>query len=276
MKIGIIGLGLMGGSLGIAIKDNLKDYYIIGLDHNKIHSKTALELNLVDEVTDSLEDIKTCDVIILSIPVDGIINVIQELKDVSSECTIIDLGSTKDKIINSIPHQIRHNFIPAHPMTGTEKFGPEASIKDLYKDKVIVLCDLEDSGEKQRERAIFIFKSIDMNIVFMDGKEHDKHAAFISHMPHAISYALANSVMTQENPNSIIALAGGGFRSMSRIAKSSPFMWEDIFRQNKSNLLMAIDSFSLELQRCKKMVEDEEWKELNRWMSDANKLHDIL
>jgi len=161
-------------------------------------------------------------------------------------------------------------------MTGTEKFGPTASIRDLYKDKVIVLCDLEDSGERQKDIAIHIFKSIGMNIVFMNGKEHDKHAAFISHMPHAISYALANSVITQENANSIIALAGGGFKDMSRIAKSSPFMWEDIFRQNKSNLLMAIDSFSLELQRCKEMVEDEEWEELNRWMSDANKLHDIL
>ena len=275
MKIGIIGLGLMGGSLGIAIKENL-NYYIIGLDHNKNHSKIALELNLVDEVTDSLDKIKKCDVIILSIPVDGIIKVIQELKDVSPECTIIDLGSTKDKIINSIPHQIRENFVPAHPMTGTEKFGPTASIRDLYKDKVIVLCNLEDSGERQKDIAIHIFKSIGMNIVFMNGKEHDKHAAFISHMPHAISYALANSVMTQENANSIIALAGGGFKDMSRIAKSSPFMWEDIFRQNKSNLLMAIDSFSLELQRCKEMVEDEEWEELNRWMSDANKLHDIL
>jgi len=276
MKIGIIGLGLMGGSFGIAIKENFKDYYLIGLDHNKNHQKSALELNLVDEITNSLDDIKRCDVIILSIPVDGIISVIQKLVGVSPSCTIIDLGSTKDKIISSIPSKIRTNFVPAHPMTGTEKFGPTASLKGLYKDKVVVLCDLEDSGKSQREVAISLFNKIGMKIAFMGGKEHDRHAAFISHMPHAVSYALANSVMSQENANSIIALAGGGFRSMSRIAKSSPFMWEDIFRQNKSNLLMAIDSFSLELQRCKEMVEDEEWEELNHWMSEANKLHDIL
>jgi prephenate dehydrogenase len=266
----------MGGSFGIAIKENFKDYHLIGLDHNKNHQKSALELNLVDEVTDSLDDIKCCDVIVLSIPVDGIISVIQELIGVSSDCTIIDLGSTKAKIIGSIPPKIRSNFVPAHPMTGTEKFGPTASLTGLYKDKVVVLCDLEDSGEHQKEVAISIFTNIGMKIAFMGGKEHDRHAAFISHMPHAISYALSNSVMNQENADSIIALAGGGFRSMSRIAKSSPFMWEDIFRQNKSNLLMAIDSFSLELQRCKEMVEDEEWEELNKWMSDANKLHDIL
>ena len=276
MKIGIIGLGLMGGSFGIAIKEHFKDYHLIGLDHNKNHQKSALELNLVDEVTNSLDDIKMCDVIVLSIPVDGIISVLQQLVGVSSSCTIIDLGSTKEKIIKNIPSQIRKNFVPAHPMTGTEKFGPTASLKGLYRDKVVVLCDLEDSGEQQREVAISLFKTIGMKIAFMGGKEHDRHAAFISHMPHAISYALANSVMNQENADSIIALAGGGFRSMSRIAKSSPFMWEDIFRQNKSNLLMAIDSFSLELQRCKEMVEDEEWEELNRWMSDANRLHDIL
>ena len=276
MKIGIIGLGLMGGSFGIAIKEHFKNYHLIGLDHNQNHSTTALELGLVDEVTDSLDDIKGCDVIILSIPVDGIIAVIKELSDVSPSTTIIDLGSTKGKIIENIPHQIRENFVPAHPMTGTEKFGPTASIRDLYRDKVVVLCNIDDSGERQREIAIDIFTTIGMNIVFMGGKEHDRHASFISHMPHAISYALANSVTTQEDANSIIALAGGGFRDMSRIAKSSPSMWEDIFRQNKSNLLMAIDSFNLELQRCREMIEDEEWGELNRWMGEANRLHDIL
>jgi len=115
-----------------------------------------------------------------------------------------------------------------------------------------------------------------MKLVFMGAREHDRHAAFISHMPHALSYALANAVMSQEDPKSIIALAGGGFRDMSRIAKSSPRMWEDIFRQNKGNLLTAIDHFNTELKRCREMVENEEWDELNQWMQDANKLHDIL
>ena len=276
MKIGIIGLGLMGGSLGIALKECHSGYHLIGLDHNKGHCAQALELKLVDEIVLSLDEIKACDVIFLSIPVGGIIAVLQNMKDLSPDCTIIDMGSTKEKIVASIPQEIRQNFVASHPMTGTEKFGPTAAIKDLYKDQVVVLCDLEESGERQRDIAMKLYREIGMKLVFMGAAEHDRHAAFISHMPHALSYALANTVMMQEDPKSIIALAGGGFRDMSRIAKSSPRMWEDIFRQNKDNLLTAIDHFDNELKRCREMVKDEEWDTLNQWMQDANKLHDIL
>lgn len=276
MKVGIVGLGLMGGSLSLALKKHSKEYYFIGLDHNEHHASQALELGLVDEICTSLETLKTCDIILLSIPVDGIISVANELGALTERCTIIDLGSTKEKISRSIPSEIRHNFVAAHPMTGTEKFGPTAALEDLYKDKVVVLCDLEKSGKHQQSVAKKIFTDIGMNIVCMDSKEHDRHAAFISHMPHAVSYALANSVMAQEDSKSIVALAGGGFKDMSRIAKSSPNMWEDIFRQNKGNVLKAINSFQSELKKCQKMVENEEWDALNQWMKEANTLHDIL
>ena len=276
IKVGIVGLGLMGGSLSLALKKHSKDYYIIGLDHNKLHCKEALELDLVDEICTSLETLKSCDIIFLSIPVDGIISVTKKLSPLTDTCTVIDLGSTKEKISLSIPSDIRENFVAAHPMTGTEKFGPTAALEDLYTDKVVVLCDLEKSGTHQQNVAKTLFTDIGMNIVSMGSKEHDRHAAFISHMPHAVSYALANSVMAQEASKSIIALAGGGFKDMSRIAKSSPNMWEDIFRQNKTNLLEAINSFQSELKKCQKMVENEEWETLNDWMEDANTLHDIL
>jgi prephenate dehydrogenase len=161
-------------------------------------------------------------------------------------------------------------------MTGTEKFGPGAALKGLYRGKAVVLCNLEDSGSRQRELAKKIFTDIGMKIFYMDAKAHDKHAAFISHMPHALSYALANSVMAQEDPKAIVALAGGGFRDMSRIAKSSSAMWRDVFEQNRENLIDAIDSFSRELELCRKLVEDKKWDELSQWMDDANKLHDIL
>ena len=275
-KVGFVGLGLMGGSLSIALKKLPDSYYFIGLDHNAEHCKEALKLGLVDEVVSSLEMLKTCDVIFLSIPVDGIISVAQKLGTLPPQCTVIDLGSTKEKISASIPSNIRKNFVTAHPMTGTEKFGPHAAIDDLYKDKVVVLCDLEKSGKHQEEVAKKLFSGIGMQIVCMDAKEHDRHAAFISHMPHALSYALANSVMQQEASKSIIALAGGGFKDMSRIAKSSPNMWENIFRQNRTNVLEAIHTFQAELKKYEKMVENEEWSALNKWMSDANKLHDIL
>jgi len=274
-KIGIIGLGLMGGSLSLALKKTPTPYHFIGLDHNREHCEQALELGLVDTITDSLEGISHCDIVFLTIPVDGIIAVAKQLKPTNPDCTVIDLGSTKAKI-SGIPNETRHFFVTAHPMTGTEKFGPTAALPDLYEDKVVVLCDLEKSGEKQQKTAKKLFTSIGMRLVFMGAKEHDRHAAFISHMPHALSYALANAVMRQEDPESIVALAGGGFRDMSRIAKSSPSMWEDIFRQNKTNLIEAIECFQKELEECKQMVEHEEWKELNRWMEEANTLHDIL
>jgi len=275
-NIGFIGLGLMGGSLSIALRETAQSFHFIGLDHNEVHCAKALELGLVDDIAHDLESISFCDVIFLSIPVDGIISVTQKFTSLSSTCTLIDLGSTKEKISQSIPQEIRANFVAAHPMTGTEKFGPTAATPNLYKDKVVVLCDMEKSGTHQKKVAKELFESIGMKLVYMDANEHDKHAAFISHMPHAISYALANSVMKQEANESILTLAGGGFKDMSRIAKSSPNMWEDIFRQNRDNVLESIYAFESELKKCRKMVENEEWISLNQWMEEANSLHDIL
>ncbi len=274
MKVGIVGLGLMGGSLGLSLKELDFIDEVVGVDKNQTHQKEAIKLGLVDKVVE-FKDIKKCDVIFLAIPVDGIISVLEDLKDVSEDTTIIDLGSTKEKIVKSVPKEIRKNFVAAHPMTGTENFGPSAAIKGLYKDKVVVLCDLEDSGDLQKDVAKKIFKSLGMKKYFMNASEHDRHAAFISHMPHAISFSIANTVMNQENKENILALAAGGFRSMSRLAKSSPNMWEDIFRQNKNNLLEAIKFFEIELKLLKESIEKEEWERVNKIISDGNRLYDI-
>jgi prephenate dehydrogenase len=161
-------------------------------------------------------------------------------------------------------------------MTGTEKVGPTAAFTDLYRGKAVVLCDLESSGEHQQAVAKKIFTDIRMKLFYMDARAHDRHAAFISHMPHALSFALAHSVMHQEDPRAIVALAGGGFRDMSRIAKSSPAMWRDVFEQNSENLLEAIDAFHDELDRCRALVEQGEWEALYAWMEEANRLHEIL
>jgi len=275
MNIAIIGLGLMGGSLALSLK--AQDYVttVVGYDHNEHHQTQALALNLVDEIV-SFEELKKADVIFLAIPVNGVIAVMNSLIDVSPHTTIIDLGSTKAKIVASIPSQIRSNFVAAHPMTGTENFGPSAAIEGLYGDKVVVLCDLEESGEHQQKIARKIFKSLKMKKYFMKAQEHDRHAAFISHMPHAISYSLANTVMKQEKKNDILALAAGGFRSMSRLAKSSPYMWEDVFRQNKANILEAIELFEVELQSLKTSIQNDEWDKVHKDMADGTKLHDIL
>lgn len=275
MNVGIVGLGLMGGSMGLALKElpNIKS--VIGYDNNELHAKQAIALGLVDEAV-SFDEIKKCDLIILAAPVDSIISTLKRLTNIKESATIIDLGSTKEKIVKSVPKDIRKNFIAAHPMCGTERFGPQAALKDLYKDKIVVLCDLEDSGEKQIQIAKDLFISIGMRIVKMNSREHDRHAAFISHLPHAISFALANSVLSQEDPKSILVLAAGGFKDMSRIAKSSPVVWTEIFRQNKHFLLESYEVFEKELSYSKKLIEEERWEELDKWMQKAASLHEIL
>ncbi|MGE3301141.1 MAG: prephenate dehydrogenase, partial [Arcobacter sp.] len=216
------------------------------------------------------------DVIILAIPVDAIIGMFPNFLDIDDETTIIDMGSTKEYIVKSIPEKIRKNFIAAHPMTGTEKSGPKAAIDDLYEGKTVVFCDLEDNANLHVNRAFRIFQEIGMRIVVMDSDQHDIHACYISHLPHVISFSLANTVMSHEDPKSIIALAAGGFKDMSRIAKSSPRMWSDIFKQNRKNLLASIETFEEQLQSAKKMVEDEDYEALEAWMKKANTLHEIL
>ena len=277
MKIGIIGLGLMGGSLGIALKKIYQEAIeIIGFDHNDQHCIEALEYGIVDKVVDDFTYFSSCDALFLAVPVDGIIEILQNLPDMEAESTIIDLGSTKAKIVKSVPARLRQNFVAAHPMTGTEKSGPSAAIEGLYHGKAVVLCDVEKSGKRQQELAKKIFTDIGMKLFYMGAEEHDRHAAYISHMPHALSYALANAVMKQENPKAIIALAGGGFKDMSRIAKSSPNMWRDIFQQNKAHLLDGIESFTEELNKCRTLIAEERWEELHHWMGEANMLHKIL
>jgi prephenate dehydrogenase len=276
LNIGIIGLGLMGGSLAKAVKRYGIAKKVYGFTNSEKNKKDILELNLVDELVDLETLKKVSDVIILAIPVDAIINMFPNFLEISKNTTIIDMGSTKEYIVKNIPKDIRKNFIAAHPMTGTEKSGPKAAIDDLYEGKTVVLCDLEDNENLHVNKAFKIFQAIGMRIVVMDSAQHDIHACFMSHLPHVISFSLANTVMNHEDPKSIIALAAGGFKDMSRIAKSSPRMWSDIFKQNRKNLLASIDLFESQLQNARKMLEEENYELLEEWMKKANTLHEIL
>jgi prephenate dehydrogenase len=276
LNIGIIGLGLMGGSLAKAVKRYGIASKVYGFTNSEKNKNDILQLNLVDELVDLETLKKVSDVIILAIPVDAIIGMFPNFLDIDENTTIIDMGSTKEYIVKSIPKEIRKNFIAAHPMTGTEKSGPKAAIDDLYEGKSVVFCDLEDNANLHVNRAFKIFQAIGMRIVVMDSEQHDVHACYMSHLPHILSFSLANTVMNNEDPKSIIALAAGGFKDMSRIAKSSPRMWGDIFKQNKKNLLASIDLFENQLQNAKKMVEEDNYEDLEKWMKKANTLHEIL
>ncbi len=282
MNIGIIGLGLMGGSMGLALREvgqiqNKHINRILGYDKNALHSQQALNLGLVDECV-PLNEIWQCDVIFLSVPVDGIVELISSIKpqDISENATIIDVGGAKVQILSDIPSWLRHHFVGAHPMCGTEFFGPKAAFGELYKNNIVILTDLEQSGAYQAEIAKDIFIGIGMKILKMDAHSHDKHIALISHMPHNISYALANATLAQEDPQTILALVGGGFRSMSRISKSSPLMWKDVFKQNKENVLEAMAYFQAKFNEAKELLEREDWEGLELFMAQANTLQKFL
>jgi len=275
LKFGIVGLGLMGGSFAKVVKKYNLASEVVGYDHNKLHQKQAIELNLVDKIV-NLEELKKVDIIVLCIPVDAIIAFMPKLEGIAKDTTIMDFGSTKKLIVDNIPDSLRSNFVPAHPMTGTEKFGPSAAMDGLYEGKTIVLCDLDKCEELHKNRVLDIFNAIAMRIVNMDSATHDVHACYISHLPHAISYGLANTVMSHEDPENIITLAAGGFKDMSRIAKSSPDMWTDIFRQNRENLLKSLDIYAQQMDNMKKMLEDEDYESITNWMDKASSLHDIL
>jgi len=275
--VGVVGLGLMGGSFAISLRKRCKkEFIIIGSDHNQNHIKEALDLSIIDEAQQYETLIKISDIIIFAIPVKSIIAYFKNLKNLKNDALIIDLGSTKESIINSIPPKYRKNLVATHPMAGTEYSGPNAAFDGLYKDKITVFCNIEQSGKNQLELATKIFNAVGSKIVYMNAKEHDRHAAFISHMPHIVSFSLSNSVLAQEDKKNILLLAAGGFKDMSRLAKSSPYMWKDIFNQNKKSLLNSMDFFEKELNNAKNMIINDEWDKLVEWMKKANRLHELF
>ena len=278
LNVGIIGLGLIGGSMGLALKELGIFSCIAGYDANPMHSQQALSLGLVDECISKEELLAGGDVIFLATPVEAICEILQSItpKDIKPSCTIIDLGGTKSKIIDSVPSNIRKNFVAAHPMSGTEFYGPKAALPHLFKDKIMIVVDEQNSGEAQLKRAREIFLGIGSKIIKMDAISHDKHIALISHMPHIVSFSLANAVLKQENPQMILALIGGGFRSMTRLSKSSPQMWRDIFKQNSTNLLDCIKSFQKELEMAKVLIENDDWEGLEAFMRSANEVGKVM
>ncbi|WP_120944027.1 prephenate dehydrogenase [Helicobacter labacensis] len=277
MRVGIVGLGLMGGSMGLALQEvraQLGIKSLVGFDRNVLHAQMALSLGLVEECVE-FSQIQTCDLLILATPVEGIIHILTHLSSTPTS-TIIELGGAKEQIVRAIPSALRPQVVVSHPMCGTEFHGPKAALKGLYKHKIVILVDCEQSGVTHLQRAKEVFSALGMQMVKMSAQDHDRHVAFVSHLPHAISYALANVVLAQESPQNILSLAAGGFRDMSRLSKSAPQMWEDIFRQNQTHLLEALELFIAEMQRTKDMLKAQEWKDLCAWMQRANCLQEFM
>lgn len=274
----IIGVGLIGGSLAMRLKEKGIAQRIIGVDNNFNHLKTALELGLVDDVMTLDEAIPLSDVIIFAIPVDATMSVLPTVLDKVDQQIVIDLGSTKGAMVNLIKnHPSRKRFVAAHPMWGTEYSGPEAAVKGAFEFKTVIVCNAEESDSKALEWAKEMFSAIGMNIMEMTAEAHDIHAAYVSHIAHITSFALANTVLEKEHEDqAIFALASAGFESTVRLAKSNPQMWVPILMQNKENVLDVLNEHITQLRKFKSCLEKENWEYLKQLMEQANKIKRII
>ena len=278
MKVGIIGLGLIGGSIALKLKDLYDNLTIYGydIDHNSI--SYSIKNKIIDAKYD--EDLlNELDYIFLAIPVESIKNQLQNYLDKISEKTlIIDLGSTKFQICNSVKyHKKRKNYLAAHPIAGTEFSGPGSAIKDLFYNKVMILCDTEKTDSNLLSNAQKIIESIGMVIKTMDSKEHDRHIAYVSHLSHISSFMLGKTVMDKEDDEqAIYNMAGSGFESTVRLAKSSPEMWSSIFVENKKNIIESLDEYILNINNFKKLIEMSDQETLNNEMRKINGIKEIL
>ncbi len=278
MRTTIVGLGLIGGSMAKDLRKSKFATELTGVEINETHAKKAVEIGLVDKVKSLHEGIKNTDIVIIAIPVDKELEILPVILDgISENTTVIDLGSTKKVIVDSIKdHPKRKNFIPAHPMSGTENSGPDAALENLFKEKITILCDHEDSGPQHLALVEKMFQSLGMDIAYMTADEQDHSTAFVSHLPHAAAYALANAVQSKEDRNIIFDLASGGFRSTVRLAKSSGKMWHPIFRQNRNYVVESLDVYIKHLQEFSDCLKSEDDEKLWELILSANKIRGIL
>ena len=278
MKITIIGLGLIGGSLAKDLRKYKFATELIGVDANDIHANQALEMGLVDELATLEQGIKDTDLVIVAIPVDKELEVLPKILDgIKNGTTVTDMGSTKKVITDKIrTHVNRKNFVPTHPMSGTENSGPSAALEGLFKEKIAIICDSEDSGPQHLALIEKMLQLLGMDIAYMSSDEQDHSTAFVSHLPHAAAFALANAVQAKEDRNIIFDLASGGFRSTVRLAKSSSSMWFPIFQQNNHYVVDSLDVYIKHLQQFRDALKNEEYKKLENLILNANKIRTIL
>ena len=278
MKITVIGLGLIGGSIARDLRNSGFATELLGVEANEEHQKKALELGLVDRVLPLVEGVKDTDMVIIAIPVDKTQAILPTVLDlIDSGTTVTDMGSTKKQLVDSVAnHKRRKNYVPAHPMSGTENSGPTAALEGLFQGKIAIVCDQEDSGPQHIALVEKLFQNLGMDIAYMTADEQDHSTAFVSHLPHAAAYALANAVQAKEDRNIIFDLASGGFRSTVRLAKSSGSMWHPIFQQNRTYVVEALNVYIkhlTEFRDCMKKEDDQKMWEL---IESANNIRNIL
>ena len=278
MTITIIGVGLIGGSLAISLKENEFADTILGVDIETKNLDKALRRRIIDEACTLEEALKRSEILVLSTPMDVLLSLLPEILDKVEHQVVIDVGSTKEKLLQVVKnHPKRGRLVATHPMAGTEFSGPEAAIPNLFDHKCTVLCDTQDSDTDAVALVEKMYQSLPMSIVYMDSKSHDLHTAYVSHISHLTSFALALTVLQKEkDENRIFELASGGFASTVRLAKSSPAMWTPIFKQNKTHVLDVLNEHIQVLSQFKTLMEQNDFEAVNTLIERANVIKRIL
>lgn len=279
MKITIIGVGLIGGSIALKLREKHFVDYIYGVDYSEQHLREAKELEIIDEASPLENAVKNSDLIIVAIPVDSAKKILESvLALINDQQTVMDVGSTKSGIVQAANlHKNRNRFVAFHPMWGTENSGPKSAISDSFTGRAGVICDKEDSAPDALKMVEQVAEHLEMNLLYMDAESHDVHTAYISHISHITSYALANTVLEKEREeDTIFQLASSGFSSTVRLAKSHPEMWVPIFRQNKENVLDVLNEHITQLRKFKSALEKDNYEYLEELIRNANKIRGIL
>ncbi len=279
MKATIIGLGLIGGSIAIDLRKAGIVTELTGMDRNQDHANKALELKLVDKIDTDGKTLSSADLIVIAIPVSVLSQLLPSILDsIKKDAVVIDTGSTKSQVCKAvINHKNRGQFVAAHPIAGTENSGPTAAFSGLFQNKTNIICEKERSSEQALALAEKIFAALGMNTIYMDAGEHDKHVAYVSHLSHVSSFLLGQTVLDIErDEKNIFALAGSGFSSTVRLAKSSPDMWAPIFEQNAEHLSQALLEYIMHLQKFQYHLMKRDVNELHKIMKDANRIREVL
>jgi len=278
MKVYVIGLGLIGGSLALDIKKAYPEAVLYGIDANKEHVKEALKLGIISSAA-TVSDMANADWVIVAVPVNAIAQLLPQVLDTITENTIVfDAGSTKAAICRAVEsHPRRRNFIATHPIAGTEFSGPLAAMEGLFNGKTNIICEVEKTAFKLQEQALKLFAALGMRIRYMDAVSHDTHIAYVSHLSHISAFMLGKTVIEKEkDERDIFDMAGSGFASTVRLAKSAPVTWAPIFKENKTNVSQALRQYIANLQNFQQLLDNDDYNGMFEEMENTNRIKNIL
>lgn len=277
-KITFIGVGLIGGSMALELRQLFSEATFLGIDKNQANLQEAIDLEIINHAG-TMADLADSDLVMLSIPVHQIVKLLPEiLSQVGENTLVIDMGSTKESICQCVEnHPKRHQFLAAHPIAGTEFSGAKAAFFGLFKTKTMIVCEVEKTAFKLQEKALHIFTSIGMRIRYMNPQMHDIHIAYVSHLSHILSYMLGKTVMEKSaSERDIFDMAGSGFESTVRLAKSSATMWVPIFEHNRDFVLESLNNYIENLYQFKTLLENNDYETMATQLHDINHIREIL